>query len=89
MITLFTFLYLVPVVGLVVGLLVNNQSLLLAGALGYVAGVAGRCVTARTTGGSIRDAVFHPLSIVLLVCLIVRSWHEHRRGSVTWKGRAL
>ena len=58
-------------------------------ALGYAAGVAGRVVAARRTGGSVADAAAHPLSILILVSLGVRSHVQHRRGSLTWKGRRL
>jgi GT2 family glycosyltransferase len=57
-------------------------------AVAYVLGVAGRVVTARVTGGrSWPDALGHPASIVVFAGLVVRSFRQHRRGTLTWRGR--
>ena len=59
-----------------------------AGLLGYAAGVAGRVVTARRTGGRpLPDALAHPVSVLLLCLLAGRSRLLHRRGALQWKGR--
>ncbi|MDP3711186.1 MAG: glycosyltransferase family 2 protein [Mycobacteriales bacterium] len=61
-----------------------------AGQIAYAAGVAGRVVAARRTGSrSWPDAALHPVSVAALAALTVRSHVLHRRGSLTWKGRAL
>lgn len=61
-----------------------------AGLVGYAAGVAGRVVVARRTGGRVLpDAAAHPVSVGLLLWLGARSWRGHRRGTLTWKGRSL
>jgi hypothetical protein len=61
-----------------------------AGLAGYVAGVAGRAVVAARTGGRVwPDVLAHPLSIVLLDVLMARSVLGRRRGTLTWRGRAL
>jgi hypothetical protein len=61
-----------------------------AGALGWAAGVAGRVVAARRTGAPpLPDALAHPVSVLLLAALAVRSRAAHRRGALTWKGRVL
>ena len=60
-----------------------------AGVLGYVAGVLGRIVSARKTGGRALDSVAHPASILALVSLIARSWRAHRAGTIAWKGRSV
>ncbi len=60
-----------------------------AGAFATAAAVAGRVVTARRTGGRPLDAVTHPLGVAVLLALAVRSRVRHRRGALTWKGRAL
>jgi Glycosyl transferase family 2 len=57
------------------------------GVLGYTAGVAGRIVVARRTGGRVADAWSHPLSILALDVLTGLSWWRHERGLLTWKGR--
>jgi hypothetical protein len=89
MITMLFGLYLLPVIGFVVGILQGSGLLAIFGAGGYSAGVLGRGISARTTGGSIRDAVFHPVSIAILIWLIIRSWKHHLQGSIIWKGRRL
>jgi cellulose synthase/poly-beta-1,6-N-acetylglucosamine synthase-like glycosyltransferase len=48
------------------------------------AGILGRVITARRTGGRQLDAVTHPVGVALLVALDVRS---RLVGSPTWKGR--
>ena len=60
-----------------------------APALGYAAGVAGRVVAARRTGGKTADAVLHPASVALLVVLQWRSRRLHRAGRLQWKGRRI
>jgi hypothetical protein len=61
-----------------------------AGQVAYAAGVAGRAVTARRTGGRVwPDAFAHPLSVAALCWLTGRSHLARRRGTLTWKGRAL
>ena len=58
------------------------------GAVGYLAGVAGRVVTARRTGGrALPDSLAHPISIGILGWLTARSVVLHRRGALRWKGR--
>ena len=58
------------------------------GAAGYAAGVAGRVITARRTGGrALPDALAHPASIVALAWLTARSSVLHRRGVLRWKDR--
>lgn len=58
------------------------------GLVGYAAGVTGRIITARATGGrSWPDAAAHPVSIVLLGVLTAQSWWGRRRGTLAWKGR--
>jgi Glycosyltransferase like family 2 len=59
-----------------------------AGALGYLAGVAGRIVSAQTTGGRVLpDAGAHPISVLCFDYLVARSIVEKRRGRLRWKGR--
>jgi hypothetical protein len=61
-----------------------------AGIAGYAAGVVGRAVSARRTGGRVwPDAFLHPFSVLALIGLTGRSLLGHRRGTVTWKGRQL
>jgi hypothetical protein len=61
-----------------------------AGAVGYAAGVIGRAVVAARTGSRVwPDALAHPLSILALDVLVVRSVTGRRRGTLTWRGRFL
>lgn len=75
---LLTLLYVVPLMG-------RSRSARVA----LAAGIAGRVVTARRTGGRVGDSVVHPVSVAVLVGLWVRSKAAHRRGATTWKGRRL
>ncbi|MEV4139556.1 glycosyltransferase [Dactylosporangium sp. NPDC049742] len=78
------------VVSLLLGLYVLLPLTVLAGCwqglAGYLLGVAGRVVSARTTGGRAwPDALAHPVSVLLFAWLVLRSYR--RRGRVSWKGR--
>ncbi|MFG3686354.1 glycosyltransferase [Micromonospora sp. NPDC047740] len=56
--------------------------------LAYLLGVAGRVVTARATGGRAwPDALTHPVSVVVLGWLTLRSYHLRKRRRLTWRGR--
>jgi hypothetical protein len=60
------------------------------GLAGYAAGVTGRVVAARRTGGRAwPDALAHPASVAVLAGLTARSVRARRRGTLTWKGRSL
>jgi hypothetical protein len=60
------------------------------GLAGYAAGVTGRVVTARRTGGRTwPDALAHPVSVALFTGLTARSLRHHRAGKLSWKGRQL
>jgi len=60
------------------------------GLAGYAAGVAGRVVSARATGGRVwPDAFTHPASVTALGWLTARSWLHRRRGTLRWKGRTI
>ena len=58
-----------------------------AGLAGYLAGVAGRAIAARRTGGRVGDSFAQPASIVVLGYLTVRSHVQHARGRTAWKHR--
>ena len=58
-----------------------------AGVVGYLAGVAGRAIAARRTGGRVGDSFAQPASIVVLGYLTVRSHVQHARGRTAWKHR--
>ena len=85
---LLTWLYVVPPAALVSRLL-RRRGARLPAAAGYAAGVAGRLVAARRTGARRRDAVWHPVSVTVLLGLTVRSHLARRTGTLVWKGRSL
>jgi hypothetical protein len=61
-----------------------------AGLAGYAAGVTGRVIAARRTGGrSWPDAAAHPVSVAVLAGLTARSWWARHAGTLRWKGRPL
>ncbi|RBY88912.1 glycosyl transferase [Blastococcus sp. TBT05-19] len=59
-----------------------------AGLVGYLAGVAGRLLSARASGSRAwPDALAHPVSVLLLDVLMVGSVRGRRRGTLHWRGR--
>ncbi|WP_279104200.1 glycosyltransferase [Gordonia paraffinivorans] len=60
------------------------------GAVGYLAGVASRAVSAECTGGRAwPDALAHPISVLLFAALAADSSLARRNGELRWKGRVL
>ncbi|MEW2143724.1 glycosyltransferase family 2 protein [Micromonospora vinacea] len=56
--------------------------------IAYLLGVTGRVLTARATGGRWwPDALAHPVSVVVLGWLTLRSYHLRKRRRLTWRGR--
>ncbi|MGV9214832.1 glycosyltransferase [Micromonospora sp. RB23] len=56
--------------------------------IAYLLGVTGRALTARATGGRWwPDALAHPVSVVVLGWLTLRSYHLRKRRRLTWRGR--
>ncbi|MTK03681.1 glycosyltransferase family 2 protein [Micromonospora sp. CP22] len=56
----------------------------------YLAGVAGRVVSARATGGRAwPDALGHPVSVAILGWLTLRSYHLRKRRRLSWRGRPI
>ncbi|MGY1913845.1 glycosyltransferase [Blastococcus sp. SYSU DS0973] len=61
-----------------------------AGLVGYAAGVAGRVAAALSSGSRAwPDALAHPVSILVLDALMVRSVLGRRRGTLRWRGRTV
>ena len=81
---LLTFTYVLPPAA---ALLARTPGTRALGAVGYAAGVAGRVLVARRTGGRAADSWSHPLSILALDGLTALSWWRHERGQLAWKGR--
>ena len=85
--TLLAVLYVLPPLAVVSGLAVGRRRRMAWGAAGYLAGVGGRIISARTTGGRVGDAFAHPVSVTVLIGLLARSRRLRRRGLLVWKGR--
>ena len=78
--------YVVPALGL----LSRDPRTRAIGAVGYGAGVIGRALVARRTGGRAwPDALAHPASVAAFAGLTALSWWRHDAGVLTWKGRTL
>ncbi len=84
---LLAFVYLIPPLAAVFGLVTGRRQVARRGGAGYAAAVVGRIISARQTGGQVRDTWMHPGSIVGLLWLGRRSWRQHDSGNLTWKGR--
>jgi hypothetical protein len=83
-------LYVVPPAAAVVALARRRPRAAVLPMAGYAAGVAGRVLTGRRTGGRVwPDALAHPGSVALLGWLTALSWRRRRAGTLTWKGRVL
>ncbi|MGW2623990.1 glycosyltransferase [Micromonospora taraxaci] len=81
-------LYTAPPLITLVGLAAGAPGVAAVGLAGYLLGVAGRVLTARATGGRWwPDALAHPVSVVVLGWLTLRSYHLRKRRRLTWRGR--
>ncbi|MGY2067323.1 glycosyltransferase [Blastococcus sp. SYSU DS0619] len=61
-----------------------------AGLVGYAAAVAGRVASALSSGSRAwPDALAHPVSVLVLDALMVRSVLGRRRGTLRWRGRTV
>lgn len=85
-VALLTLLYVVPPAAAVLG---PSRRARAAGALGYAAGVTGRVLVARRTGGRPLDSVAHPASVAVFGALVGESWRRRRAGTLRWRGRGL
>ncbi|MEV4767564.1 glycosyltransferase, partial [Micromonospora chokoriensis] len=81
-------LYTAPPLIALVGLAAGAPGVAAVGLAGYLLGVVGRVLTARATGGQWwPDALAHPVSVVVLGWLTLRSYHLRKRRRLTWRGR--
>ena len=86
-VALLSWLYVLPPVALLVGPTSRTRAW---GAVGYAAGVAGRILVAKRTRGLVLpDVATHPVSVLAFTALTAHSWHSHKQGTTTWKGRHL
>lgn len=80
-------IYIVPAVA---ALTKTTAPIRRAGAVGYLAGILGRVITANRTGAkSMPDAISHPISIASLAILNEYSWIQRVRGKLRWRGRKI
>ncbi|PWR10424.1 glycosyl transferase [Micromonospora acroterricola] len=81
-------LYTAPPLVAVAGAAAGAPVVAAVGLAGYLLGVAGRVLTARATGGRWwPDALAHPVSVVVLGWLTLRSYHLRKQRRLTWRGR--
>ncbi|MGC4864254.1 glycosyltransferase [Micromonospora sp. DT53] len=81
-------LYTAPPLIALAGLATTAPRVSMVALAAYVLGVAGRVLTARATGGRWwPDALAHPVSVVVLGWLTLRSYHLRKRRRLTWRGR--
>ncbi|MGW1057991.1 glycosyltransferase [Micromonospora rubida] len=81
-------LYAAPPLIALVALPAGAPAVAALASLGYLLGVAGRAVSARATGGRWwPDALGHPVSVVVLGWLTLRSYHLRKRHRLSWRGR--
>ncbi|MGY0008054.1 glycosyltransferase [Micromonospora sp. I033] len=86
-VTLLLLLYTAPPV-VALGLASTAPRVSMVALIAYLLGVAGRAVSARATGGRAwPDALAHPVSVVVLGWLTLRSYHLRKRRRLTWRGR--
>ena len=84
------FLCLTYVVPAVAAIAARDPRTRRAGLVGYAAGVASRVLVARRTGERLLpDVLAQPASIAAFAALTAVSWHRHRVGANTWKGRSV
>ncbi len=81
--------YVVPATGMLAGIALRRPRLFCTGALGYLAGVLGRVISAHATRGRKADALAHPASVLTLIGLGIRSNRLARQGKLSWKGRKI
>jgi hypothetical protein len=87
-VTLLLLLYTAPPVVAVGALAAGAPTVAGAALAAYLLGVAGRAVSARATGGrGWPDALAHPVSVVVLGWLTLRSYHLRKRRRLSWRGR--
>jgi glycosyltransferase involved in cell wall biosynthesis len=84
---LLVMLYVVPPVAAIMGVVTGRRALARMGATGYAAGVVGRVLAARATGGRALDSVAHPAAVLVFGALVAGSTRDRRAGRVQWKGR--
>jgi hypothetical protein len=81
-------LYVLPFALLLTGAAAGLTGYTLAGLAGYLAGVAGRMIAARATGGRWNPyALAHPVAVVAFAILVGVSFRRRRQGTLTWKNR--
>ncbi|MEH0971353.1 glycosyltransferase family 2 protein [Micromonospora sp. CPCC 205546] len=87
-VTLLLLLYTAPPLLAGVALAVGAPAVAAAALAAYLLGVTGRAVSARATGGRWwPDALVHPVSVVVLGWLTLRSYHLRKRRRLSWRGR--
>ncbi len=79
-----TYLFVTGVLPLLLALLGNRSAW-----LGYLLIVLSRYVAALRTRSTPSVALLHPLAILTLIFLIIKSWYLKSRGQLMWRGRSV
>nr|WP_260866425.1 glycosyltransferase family 2 protein [Paenibacillus xylanexedens] len=81
-------MYIVPPLGLVIGLLTGNETSILYGFIGTLLGVAVKRVSDHIGGQPWWLALFQPISMACVIAIGLASWQAGRSGKgYVWKGR--
>jgi len=86
---LLAWLYVLPPAAAVAAVIRGRPRRAIPGLAGYAAGVGGRALAARRTGGRPADGFAHPLSVAALAALTAASFRRRAEGTLSWKGRTL
>ncbi|WP_408892978.1 glycosyltransferase [Paenibacillus taichungensis] len=85
---MYTLMYIVPPLGLVIGLLTGNATSIIYGLTGTVLGMAVKRVSDHAGGQPWWLAFLQPISMACVIAIGIASWQAGRSGKgYVWKGR--
>ncbi|MDN4603665.1 glycosyltransferase [Paenibacillus sp. F6_3S_P_1C] len=85
---MYTLMYVVPPLGLIIGLLSGNATSVIYGLAGTVLGMAVKRVSDHTGGQPWWLAFLQPISMACVIAIGIASWQAGRSGKgYVWKGR--
>lgn len=85
---MYTWMYIVPPLGLIIGLLSGNATSVIYGLAGTVLGMAVKRVSDHAGGQPWWLAFLQPMSMACVIAIGIASWQAGRSGKgYVWKGR--
>ncbi|MHA7579312.1 glycosyltransferase family 2 protein [Paenibacillus vandeheii] len=85
---MYTLMYIVPSLGLIIGLLSGNATSVIYGLVGTVLGIAVKRVSDHAGGQPWWLAFLQPISMACVIAIGIASWQAGRSGKgYVWKGR--